>query len=107
MNAPSPNDAAEPASSAPSGGPVHSHHRAASPDPAPASFGHQLLQSKLAVLAILFLVTAVLGIPLLWINRRFSNTERIFWSIVVTLYTLALFAIVAWILWWAYRRIAV
>jgi hypothetical protein len=63
------------------------------------------LQNRGAVLAILFLVTGVLGLPLLWINRKFSNVERVLWSIIVTLYTVALVALVAAIVVWAYRRV--
>ena len=66
----------------------------------------KLIQSKLAVLACLFLVTGFLGLPLLWMNRRFSTAERLFWSIVVTIYTLVLIAIVGAVLVWVYRQIA-
>lgn len=60
---------------------------------------------KTAVLAILFLVTGCLGVPLLWISKSFSNRERIFWSVVVTLYTAILIGIVVWILAWSLRQI--
>ena len=33
----------------------------------------KLIQNKLAVLACLFFVTGFLGLPLLWMNRRFST----------------------------------
>ena len=66
----------------------------------------KLIQNKLAVLACLFFVTGFLGLPLLWMNRRFSTAERFLWSIVVTLYTLALIAIVVVIFVWVYRQIA-
>lgn len=66
----------------------------------------KLIQNKLAVLACLFFVTGFLGLPLLWMNRRFSTAERFFWAIIVTLYTLALIAIVVAIFMWVYRQIA-
>ena len=66
----------------------------------------KLIQNKLAVLACLFFVTGFLGLPLLWMNRRFSTAERFLWSIVVTLYTLVLIAIVVAIFVWVYRQIA-
>ncbi len=72
---------------------------------APTTSNRDLLQNRGAVLALLFLVTGVLGLPLLWVNRQFSNTERVFWSVVVTIYTVALVAGAAWIVWWAYNRI--
>jgi hypothetical protein len=50
----------------------------------------QFTENKLVVLALLFFVTAVLGIPLLWISSKFSNLERWFWAIVVTVYTAVL-----------------
>jgi hypothetical protein len=43
-----------------------------------------MIQNRAAVLAILFLATGALGIPLLWINRKFSSIERVFWAVVVT-----------------------
>ncbi len=84
--------------------PVHVTETTAQPS-SPSAGKMELLQSRGAVLAVLFLVTGVLGVPLLWINRRFSTTERIVWTIIVTLYTAALLAFVGWVLWWAYSRI--
>ncbi len=62
-------------------------------------------ESKGMVLAILFGVTGALGIPLLWVNKKFSLGERIFWSLVVTIYTTALVGVTAAIVMWAYRVI--
>ncbi|GAA5505303.1 hypothetical protein [Novipirellula caenicola] len=65
----------------------------------------RMIQSRGAVLAILFLVMGALGIPLLWMNKAFSNAERWFWAVVVTLYT-ALLIYVAWrICMWSYHQI--
>lgn len=64
-----------------------------------------LIQSKWAVLVVLFCVTGILGIPLLWINKKFSTVERLVWSIVVTIYTAILIWIVFAILMWSYRQI--
>lgn len=57
------------------------------------------------VLVILFGVTGALGIPLLWVNKRFSLAERIFWSIVVLIYTTALVGVTAAIVVWAFQVI--
>ena len=62
------------------------------------------LQNRLTVLAILFFVTGALGLPLLWVNRRFSIREQIIWSLVVTLYTALLIWGVAKICWWSYQQ---
>lgn len=64
----------------------------------------QGLQNRLTVLAILFFVTGALGLPLLWVNRRFSIREQIIWSLVVTLYTALLIWGVAKICWWSYHQ---
>ncbi|WDQ17527.1 hypothetical protein [Rhodopirellula sp. P2] len=45
-----------------------------------------------ATLAVLFFVTGAFGIPLLWRNPQFSTWQRFLWSIVVLVYTIALFA---------------
>jgi hypothetical protein len=59
-----------------------------------------MLQSKWAVLAILFLGTGALGIPLLWTNKRFSTNERVIWAIAATLYSLSLLAFLGWFIFW-------
>ena len=64
----------------------------------------QGLQNRLTVLAILFFVTGALGLPLLWVNRRFSIREQMIWSLVVTLYTALLIWGVAKICWWSYQQ---
>jgi hypothetical protein len=80
------------------------------PDDMPASEhaedrGSDLIQSRAAVFAILFLVTGALGIPLLWMNQKFNHTERIVWSVVVTIYTVILIAVACAIVMWSYRQI--
>ncbi len=70
-----------------------------------ATDGSAFVQSRGAVFATLFLVTGVLGIPLLWMNQKFSNTERIVWSVIVTVYTAILIAIAYAIVMWSYRQI--
>ena len=57
------------------------------------------------MLAILFTTTGFLGLPLLWVNRRFNAAERVIWSVVVTLYTMALIIGVVAICVWSLRRI--
>ena len=74
--------------------------------PAPAEGGGNLIQNKYAVLAALFVVTGFLGLPLLWMNRNFSSTERLLWSIVVIIYSLILIGITVFVMWWSYRQIA-
>jgi len=54
-------------------------------------------QSKWTTLMVLFVVTAALGIPMLWRNERFSLAERLVWSLLVIVYT---FAIIAAMVWW-------
>lgn len=65
----------------------------------------KFLDNKWAVLAVLFSVTGFLGLPLLWTNKDFSNPERYFWAIVVTIYTVLLIAGAAAICMWSYRQI--
>jgi hypothetical protein len=48
-----------------------------------------IVDNPWAILAILFLVAGVLGVPLLWISRAFSPLMKIVWSVVVTVYTAA------------------
>lgn len=64
-----------------------------------------LIKSRRFILLILFLVTGALGLPLLWISSRFSTTEKVFWSTINILYTLAMIAVVVAICMWSYSRI--
>lgn len=81
------------------------HQSNLSPDTAskPAS---SIMQSRFAVLAMIFGVTGCLGIPLLWLNHNFSNAERLFWSAVSLFYTFMLLWGTYLICAWAYQRIA-
>ncbi|MEX0825009.1 MAG: hypothetical protein WD119_02530, partial [Pirellulaceae bacterium] len=97
-------------SPSPSGSPGDRHPADdASPPPVRASSGKSsfdtLLESRLAVLCILFFVTGALGLPLLWFSPRFSWPQRIFWGVVVTIYTILLIALVAMVLRWSYNQI--
>ncbi len=66
---------------------------------------HGKLNSRFAVLCILFLVTGAIGIPLLWVNPNFSRTEQVFWTLIVSLYTLSLLAVFGGVIWWVYRQL--
>lgn len=64
----------------------------------------KMFQSRRAVLSILFLVTGAIGIPLLWTCPHFSRGERLFWAVIVSLYTAALLYGTGAIIWWVYRQ---
>lgn len=49
------------------------------------------------MLGLLFLVMAVLGLPLLWVSRAFSRPAKVGLTILVILYT----ALLAWLCWLA------
>jgi hypothetical protein len=55
------------------------------------------------ILCVLFFVTGFLGLPVLWVSKSFSLTEKIIWSVVNIVYTSTLIAITAAICWWAFR----
>lgn len=57
---------------------------------------NSISQSKWATLMVLFVVTAVLGIPMLWRNERFNMVERLFWSLLVIVYTIAIIVAMVW-----------
>ncbi len=62
-------------------------------------------QSKFAVIGFLFLVTGAVGLPLLWVNRRFNNVERLFWTVAVLTWTFLLIGVTWAILRWTYEQI--
>jgi hypothetical protein len=55
------------------------------------------------ILGLLFLVTGFLGLPLLWVSKSFTPSEKVIWSVINILYTSTLIAITAAICWWAFR----
>ena len=57
------------------------------------------------VLLSCFTVFAVFGLPLIFMCRKFSPVMKVFWSIVVILYTLLLFACVGGIVYWTYLEV--
>ena len=77
-----------------------------SPDGGKADADSQnVMHSRMTVFAMLFLVTGALGIPLLWMSPKFSNTERVVWAIVVTVYTAMLIFVAGAIVMWSWRQI--
>ena len=71
----------------------------------PRSKWRALIDSRPAMFGLLFGVTGFLGIPFLWMSEKFSRTEKIVWSIVVTIYTLILIGAAVAICWWSYTQI--
>lgn len=69
------------------------------------SIRNELLHSKLLVLGILFGVTGVLGLPLLWMSRAFSTQEKMVWSVINTIYTTTLVVGTWMIVRWAWRAV--
>ncbi|WP_417739648.1 hypothetical protein [Rosistilla oblonga] len=65
----------------------------------------ELTDNRAIVLGTLFFVTGVLGLPLLWISRKFTPLQKWLLSIVVTIYTLVLIVIVAVVLMWSWNQI--
>jgi hypothetical protein len=55
----------------------------------------QVLDNPWLMLAMLFFVTAALGLPFLWISRGFST----FWKVVLTVLVLAWTALILWLFW--------
>ena len=63
------------------------------------------MDNKLVVLAMLFFVTAALGLPFLWRSKGFTQREKQIWSVVVSVYTLFILWIFGAIMWWSYARV--
>lgn len=64
-----------------------------------------LLDRPWFIVGLLFLVTAILGLPLLWASRGFSRLSKFALSVAVTLYTAALLWGFCWIMHWSWSRI--
>lgn len=64
----------------------------------------QLLSSRKMILLLLFCATGFLGLPLLWMSQAFTVAEKVIWSVVNTIYTLALIAATIGICYWCYQQ---
>jgi hypothetical protein len=64
-----------------------------------------LLGNRRALLVLLWGVTGFLGLPLLWVSPKFSATEKLVYSVLITFYSLFLIGMATGIVWWAYLRI--
>lgn len=62
-------------------------------------------RSKAAILGTVFLVAGVLGVPLIIYSPVFSKAEKVFWSIVATLYSGTLLYILYRFVVWIFGRI--
>jgi hypothetical protein len=71
----------------------------------PQTEWERMISSRKFILMMLFLVTGALGLPLLWMSPALSPLEKILWSIVNLIYTLALIAICIAICTWAYSQL--
>jgi hypothetical protein len=71
----------------------------------PRSEWEQLVSNRKVILAMLFLVTGALGLPLLWLSPAFNATEKVIWSLVNLVYTLMLIGICVAICYWAYSQV--
>ncbi len=74
----------------------------------PAQIGDRVakaVDNPWAVLAALFFVFAIFGIPLIWISKAFPTWGKVVLTITVTLYTGLLFWGFWLIMLWSYNRI--
>ena len=64
------------------------------------------LDNPWLMLAMLFFVTAALGLPFLWMSRGFSTLSKVVLSVVVLAWT----ALILWAFWlvmvWSWTRIS-
>jgi hypothetical protein len=74
-------------------------------DTPPPPHRSSFLDSRWLVLALLFLVTGALGVPILWASGAFSRNAKILLTLVVTIYTLLICTVAALIVLWAYQRV--
>lgn len=64
----------------------------------------KLVNSKVTVLVLCFAVLGFFGVPLICVSKGFTRSQKIFWSVVVIVYTLILVAITAASIWFAWRQ---
>lgn len=64
------------------------------------------MHSRGLILAMLFGVTAALGLPWLWYSPAFTTKEKWLWSLAIIVYTIVLCLIAVGAFWFAYSAIS-
>lgn len=64
-------------------------------------FGH----NKVGILATLFLVSGIVGLPLLLLSPAFSRPEKGFWTVAIIIYTAIVFSLFGGFLLWVWSQI--
>ena len=67
---------------------------------------NSLLHSRSLIFGLLFGVTGVLGLPLLWYSPVFNRREKWLWSVVNVIYTAVLVLIAVGAVWFAMRSVS-
>ena len=67
---------------------------------------NSLLHSRSLIFGLLFGVTGVLGLPLLWYSPVFNRREKWLWSVVNVIYTAGLVLIAFGAVWFAMRSVS-
>ncbi|MAE40885.1 MAG: hypothetical protein QGG36_23730 [Pirellulaceae bacterium] len=65
-----------------------------------------MLNNGWVVLAILFFVTACIGLPLLWRSTSFSPVSKAIWTVIVLAYTGLIFWVFILLMAWCYGEIS-
>jgi len=63
------------------------------------------LDNPYLILGTLFFVTAALGLPVLWISRKFSPLMKVVWTVVVLLYTALILYLFFLVMHWSLTQI--
>lgn len=80
-----------------------------SKQPAPRNSSSDFLRQAdtwWSVLILLFCFTAGCGIPILWVSKAFNVPAKIVVTLLVTLYTIAIFWVFFVIMAWAWQQIS-
>lgn len=64
-------------------------------------FGH----NKVGILATLFLVSGIVGLPLLLLSPAFSRPEKSFWTVAIIIYTAIVFSLFGGFLFWVWDQV--
>jgi hypothetical protein len=62
-------------------------------------------RSKLGILVMVFVAAGIMGLPLILYSRKFSRAEKVFWTVVVLLYTIFVFYLLYLFLIWLAGRL--
>ena len=58
------------------------------------------------IISMMVFAALFIAFPILWKSPSFGRGEKVFWTLLVTLETIVVFAAFGWVMWWSWQRVS-